>query len=244
MLLLAPLAMQAQHERGNWSIEIGMGSNCFDSDEGKMKTQDWNSDQNEGNTAFVQGEYLLNKHDALTAGLFYEQHSFFGYYTNSDAPFKYNLGGISGGIRHYFFHNRWIIQPYIGAQAYFNFFNDSHRTGKRIINADAPNGQATIDYSVKAPFLSLGPQLGVDIHILRSISLTFAYDYRFGLNGSNYVSGQFTSGRMAGTRIDVADNNIRHNVQIGIKVDFPFRTVSDNTRNTLIDLLIHMFAGR
>lgn len=100
-----------------------------------------------------------------------------------------------------------------------------------------PGSHGVLSYDVQCPALSLSPRIGLDIHLLGSLSLCIDYDYRIGLWESNKAQLRFTDGVMAGQTVGIDERNIRSGVSIGLKMDFPAKPISDKAKENLLWLI-------
>ena len=106
-----------------------------------------------------------------------------------------------------------------------------------------PGAYFQMDYDVQCPALTATPKLGVDIRLFSTVSLCLDGDLRFGLWGHNRYTVRYIDGPKAGQVSLHVNDNIRTAVNIGLKVDFPFKRISENTRNNLMLFLYSLFAS-
>ena len=220
-----------------WSIEAGIGGLQMLENRYDDGTNYVNEDQ--GNDFFISADYWLSYHLALTGGATFEQQGLYTDYSDGIGLKKVNMLGLHAGAKYYFFPRKWICQPHIGALLHTNVLNLGHQKGECHIVAGQgfPGCLAMMTYDVSCPALSLSPQVGVDIHLFSSVSFCVAYSLRFGLWGSNKASLRFTDGSVAGQTYGIDERNNRSCVSIGLKMDFPMKTVSEKAKNNLWMLL-------
>ena len=77
----------------------------------------------------------------------------------------------------------------------------------------------------------LGGGIGVDIHLLGSLSLCIDYDVRFGLWGHNKSELRFTDGPIVGHVVGIDERNLRSCISVGMKLDIPVKPISEMDRN-------------
>lgn len=231
-------------EEKQWSLQAGFGGitmleNGYD-DGRYYVTED------EGNAYYISADYWLSQRFAVTGGLTFEQQGLFTHLSEGIGLKKVNMLGISAGAKYYFFPKKWIFQPHIGAAVYTNCLNLGHQKGSSAVVAEQgyPGSHGMLSYDVSCPALSLSPQLGVDIHLFSSVSLCVDYDYRFGLWGSNKAQMKFTNGPMTGRTFCVDERNHRSCISLGLKIDFPVKSVSENAKNNLIWLIYSLISSK
>lgn len=181
---------------------------------------------------FVQGEYFFTKHDAVTGGLFYREKDYVNTIADNNNKFYYSDAGLKLGIRHYLFPHKWIVQPFVGVNTYVNFLNLNRSKGTKTLSGNGNGSDFKLKYDCQSSFLSLGPQMGVDVYIFKDIALGMEYDYSWGLNGSNHL---WTNNR------ESYDKNRGYNAYINLKVRLPYRDMSDKSRNNLYQLIESLF---
>ena len=226
----------------HWGISATVGSLTQQEAGG-----DVDSRENEGNAFGIAADYYLSNHFALTAGVYAEQT---GLLTELDydgiGKRKFWMAGLHAGAKYYPLPKKWIVQPYIGASVYANVLNLGHSRGSYDIKAnDYQQSRVHIDYDVHCPAVSLAPQVGVDLRLLSSLSLTLAADYRWGIYGKSSTDLRYLSGPDMGTALHLENPMNRTVLSLGLKIDFPLRPVNwDNVGTTLFDLLYMWINGR
>ena len=135
----------------------------------------------------LSADYFLKNRLALTGGLYYEQEGIATYYASGIGLKKVNMLGIEGGIKWYFFPQKWIIQPHIGALVQTNFLNLGHMKGseEHELKQGYPGSHVQLDYDVQCPALAVKPRIGLDLRVISTVSLCFAYDLSFGFMGTS-----------------------------------------------------------
>lgn len=216
-----------------WGIELTAGGVS-------MTDEPENMSANEGNTFTLAANYYLTQRLALSAGAYLETNGMYTALSYSGiGPKKYNMAGIMAGAKYYFFPKKWIVQPYIGGFIYTNILNLNDQKGSFTFH---PNiADITIlnaKYQVQCPVVSLAPQLGVDIRLWNSISLTLSGNWRWAPYGKVKATTTVPSGVMAGTQYNINESINRTALSIGLKIDFPMRRpVTLPKENTLFNIL-------
>lgn len=242
-LLLMPLAGLAQDGK-RWALQAGFGGvNMLENryDDGERYV---NEDQ--GNSFYMTADYYLTQRLALTGGLVYEQQGLFSDYSDGIGLKKVNMLGIEAGAKYYFFPKSWVFQPHIGGALYTNMLNLGHHRGEApvVLEQGYPGIHGVLTYDVSCPAISLSPQIGVDIHLLSSLSLCIDYDYRFGLWGHNQGWLRYTDGPLTGLTDGIDERNQRGCISVGLKVDFPLKLDSGKAGNNLLWLLYNWISSR
>ncbi len=235
-----PIPTFAQYDK-NWSLQAGFGE--INMVENKYNEGDQYIPEDKGNTFYLSADYWLSLRVALNGGLYLEQQGLITNYADGIGLKKVNMFGINAGAKYYFFPKKWVFQPHIGAYIYTNFLNLARTKGesKVAIEQGQPGSRGFLTYDVQCPALSLSPRIGIDIHLLSSLSLCFDFDYRIGLWGSNKAQLRFADGRMVGQTVGIEERNIRSSISIGLKMDFPVRPVSGKTMDNLFRLIYYWF---
>jgi hypothetical protein len=218
---------QKVHE---YTIDAGIGTHSITTDDGNRT----NILDIEGNSteAFVQGEYFLTRHDAVTGGLFYREKDYVKTIADKNNKFYYSEAGLKLGIRHFLLPHKWIVQPFVGVNTYVNFLNLNRSKGTKTISGNGEGHDFNLKYDCQSSFLSIGPQAGVDVYIFKDIALGLEYDYSWGLNGSNHL---WKNDR------ESYDKNRGQNIFLNLKVRLPYREMSDKGQNNLYQLIESLF---
>ena len=236
VIILGNLPTYGQEEK-QWSLQAGFGE--INMLENKFDEGDHLVSEDQGNAFYVSVDYWLSQRFALNGGIAYEQQGLYTDYSDGIGLKKVNMLGVNAGFKYYFFPKKWIFQPHIGASLYTNVLNLGHQKGKSSVTLDQghPGSHGALTYDVQCPALSLSPQIGIDIHLLSSLSLCIDYDYRVGLWGSSKAQLRFTDGALAGQTVGIDERNIRSCISIGLKMDFPAKPVSDGAKDNLLWLI-------
>ena len=224
----------AQGEVRQWGIEASMGQASMDCNYDASSL-----DANKANTFALSVDYYLHRHWALTGGIYMEQQ---GLYTNLSTGIglmKNWVAGIQVGAKWYPLAPKWIVQPYVGANLYTNVLNLPRQRGEKKVTAtQAWNGDGVMTYDIQHAIGSLSPKIGVDIRLVSSVNLTLGWDYRWEFYGHTNSNMRYTSGPVTWHEYPMKSNNSRGVINIGVKVDFPMRSVSEGTMQTLLGAIL------
>lgn len=237
-LLEMSIALPALAQDGKtWSLQAGFGG--IDMLENKYDEGDHFVSEDQGNAFYLSADYWLSQRFALSGGIVFEQQGLYTDYSDGIGLKKVNMLGVNAGAKYYFFPKKWIFQPHVGASVYTNVLNLGHQRGESPVTLEQgqPGSHGVLSYDVQCPALSLSPRIGLDIHLLSSLSLCVDYDYRIGLWGSNKAQLRFTDGALAGQTVGIDERNIRSSISIGLKMDFPAKPVSSEAKDNLLWLL-------
>ena len=140
------------------------------------------------------------------------------------------LRNIVLGARYYPLSNGCAIQPYAALVTYTNVgtLNKKSYMGCNISNM-AESYSYERHYSISYPRFSVAPAIGLDCYLFLSLALEFQYGFPLAVNGKTNVSTTYNG---KPETYDMRSNMHRHNIQIGLKLTFPFRFTSDDG-NTL-----------
>ena len=216
-------AVYAQDKRRQWAIDTNIGFTFFNI---KQNPIDHLSSKH-GKVTYLGAEYYIpDTHFSLRLGY---QNEKIKIIRDMVAPIQES---VSAGGRWYPAPYEWRIQPYLGANTNVYF------SGNQNSKWWNQNKGITTEYncSVKAPVISLAPSVGIDLYIFSSIALYINYSYNIGV-GSKYDIN-YSRNNQEPTRIT---GNINHqNLQLGIKINFPFiwsEEDSEGLGEALMDIL-------
>ena len=85
--------------------------------------------------------------------------------------------------------------------------------------------------------MAVKPRIGLDLRIISTVSLSFAYDFSFGLWGHQRADVRFLDHPLTGQICHYQADNIRSAFTLGVKVDFPTKPISDTAVNNLFMIL-------
>lgn len=234
-----PCHIAAQEQKGNWSIEANLGGgDLLDGDNSTIASDSYDFFS-------VGAHYWLSHRWALTGRLYYNSVQLLGNATFSSPLKRYSMGGIGAGTRFYFLPRKWVIQPYVGAEAQLNAFNLTTHRGKTTFTQNTMEPTVSIgEYAYRTPWLSAGPKLGCDIHLFRTVSLTFSGTLLYALGGHTTATVYGTSGGGAGrtTTLDTYFHRIQP--EFGLKIDLPMNLNGNKVQSTLLDILYAIIASR
>lgn len=239
-VVLLPLQTNADNEEKKWSIEANIGGGTISQDDDY-----WEVNNDQSNVFSLGIDYYLNRHIALSGGLFAEQRGLFSDYDESIGLLKHWSAGIYAGAKWYPLNQKFIMQPYAAANVYLNALNLPKQSGEMHVSpSNGIDGEGTLSYNIQHPIISAGPKLGLDIRLISSLSLTLAYELRYDFYGKADGELTMTSGNWAGKVYQQRDKRLDSIFSIGLKLDFPTRIVSENSRNNLILFLFGWLSNR
>ena len=221
----------------HWALQASFGETTLA--DNTSDGQDFYIGDEKGNYFALSADYYLNPHLALTGNLYYEQDGIATQYASGIGLKKANMLGLEGGIKWYFCPQKWVVQPHIGGLIQTNFLNLKRMQGSEthVLQQAYPGSHVQMNYDVQCPAIALKPKIGVDIRIISSVSLCFAYDIGFGFGGHHRADMRFLDLPFTGQTCQYQADNIRTTVSLGLKIDFPTRPVSGKTVNNLFMIL-------
>ena len=168
--------------------------------------------------------YLPNDHFSVVGGYNAETLQWFS------GDVSATLRNIVLGARYYPLSNGCAIQPYAALVTYTNVgtLNKKSYMGCNISNM-AESYSYERHYSISYPRFSVAPAIGLDCYLFSSLALEFQYGFPLAVNGKTSVSTTYNG---QPETYGMRSNMHRHNIQIGLKLTFPFRFTSDDG-NTL-----------
>ena len=233
---------QSDDASHRWAIAAGLGgTTLYDT---SPDGQDFYISDDEGNNFFVVGDYFIAKKIALTGGLYFQQDGLATDLASGIGLKKVNRLGVTAGAKAYFLPVKWIIQPHVGVNLRTNVLNlgTAKGTEKFLLTDGYPGNSLQLDYDVQCPALSVNPNIGVDIRLLSTLSLTVDCNLYYGLWGHSRSDLRFLSGSMVGQHALHTDGNLSTGFNIGLKMDFPTKKVSETARNNLLTMLFYLLA--
>lgn len=240
ILTLQPIVIFAQNESKKWSIEANLGGGTISQDD-----DCWEVNNDESNVFSLGADYYISRHVALSGGLYAEQRGLFTDYSENIGLLKHWSAGVYAGAKWYPLNQKYILQPYAAANLYLNALNLTKQTGEKYVKTNNGfDGQGKLDYKIQHPFISAGPKVGLDIRLISSLSLTLAYELRCDFYGEASGDLTMTSGNYAGKVYSQRDERLSSVVSIGLKLDFPTRSVSESSLNNLLLFLFDLFSKR
>jgi hypothetical protein len=167
------------------------------------------------------GEYYLPEKWRLQAGYFRTDIDYGSekagstYYGNGNRTME----GFQTGVKKYFLDPGFIIQPYLSGDVQLNW--SRHTEHWDLTYEGVHKRQQTIN-----PRISFVPGAGAELYLFSSIAFTIQYNFNIGLNSSTTLE---TSG---GQSYVMKDNGMFHNLELGLKISFPF-TVTERDGQTI-----------
>lgn len=241
LTLLVPTVCNAEDYERKWGMNISVRGVSYNSD---VTSKGYYPNDDEGNLFTLAADYYLTQRLALTGGLAFEQEGILTDLDDGIGLKKLNKFGPIAGAKYYFFPKKWIVQPHVGANLYFNFLN-LNSEGHGVYSADQgyPGSSVDVAWKAKCPFLTFSPQLGVDVRLISSVSLTLGWEYRAPIGGKVEYDARFINGPLTGQSVHIKDR-YSSAFNVGLKVDFPLRDVSDRSFNNLLNLLFIFFSNK
>ena len=209
-----------------WAVITGMNLSCP-----TTADRDHNAAHDERAASFANPlgnimleYYLPNDHFSVVGGYNAETLQWFS------GDVSATLRNIVLGARYYPLSNGCAIQPYAALVTYTNVgtLNKKSYMGCNISNM-AESYSYERHYSISYPRFSVAPAIGLDCYLFSSLALEFQYGFPLAVNGKTNVSTTYNG---KPETYDMRSNMHRHNIQIGLKLTFPFRFTSDDG-NTL-----------
>ena len=168
--------------------------------------------------------YLPQQHFSLVGGYNAETVQWFG--SEVDATMQ----NIVVGARYYPLNKRFALQPYASLMTNINVAGRHVRSSMSGWNAD---GSYERNSTISLPRVSVAPAVGVDCYIFSSLALEFQYGFPLAIDGKAHVA---TTCNGSPDVYRMRSNMHRHNIQIGLKLTFPFHFNSDD-RNTIVKFI-------
>ncbi len=139
------------------------------------------------------------------------------------------MEGLDWGVKRYFLDEHLFFQPYISAKGQFNW-------GRRFEwNNTAYEGFTGSSY-MRNPFMSVGPGVGADFYLFSSLAFVVRYNFMMGIHSKTRVNVHAENDRP----FRYEDRGMYHNLELGLKVTFPFH-FSEEDGWTLYLLLLDLF---
>ncbi len=232
LLLLLALTSVAAHASDDetprrWAVIGGMGISC--PTVGSHDVPDFRTEKTatfDSPGAVVMAEYYLpSDHFSVLGGYTAETLNWY----EGDVSVK--MHNVALGARYYPLSRRCAVQPYASLMAYGNVARRAVSGSADVLYA---NQGYKRDYTVSAPFLSVAPTVGFDVYILSSVAIEVQYGFPVALGGKTDVSSVY--GGHSGT-YGLHSNMNRHNIQVALKLTFPFRVSGKEAGNCLLDLI-------
>lgn len=246
LLLACPFTLPAQDndEPVRWAVAARVGGITLD--DATPNGQDFYLNDDEGNTFHLSADYYLSRRLALTGGLYLESDGMMTDAADGTGFRHINMTGVEGGVKYYFFPLKWVVQPHIGALLQTNVMNLGRTKGSGIFVADQayPGSRFRMTWDVQCPGISAIPQIGVDIHLLSTLSLCIDAEYRFGLWGHNRYDVTWLDGPLVNQTCHRKNSWMRTNLSVGLKMDFPTKPVSTRAWNNLLMILQSLIASK
>lgn len=227
MLLMCPTLLFAQNEERRWAIDGFIGPTFI-----KDKTDITDPfGQRNGLAKYFGAEYYIpNTH--FSARLGYQSESL--YLGKQLIQAEQSTVNISG--RYYPLPEHWFFQPHAGLGMNFLVSSDNSKEGYESLNGLTTSYTADIH----SPRVAFTPTIGFDLYLLSSVALFVDYSYNLGINNKysvswaqNYTMPQTVTGNLN-----------HHNLNIGLKVTFPFHFTSHDGSTMLQSIIGSLIVSR
>ncbi len=203
--IMLPSFSFAQDEDRRWALEGNIGPTFI-----KDKTNISGPGAKNGHATYFGAEYYIpDTHFSARVG--YQSESLFlGTDLITAEQNTVNLGG-----KWYPGAAYWKVQPHLGLSTHILVSQDNSVEGWQGINGE----QTSYVADIHSPRFALSPSLGVDLYFLTSVALTADFSYSIGINGRY----DFDYSNNNNKPIHVHGNLNHANLQLGLKITFPFR---------------------
>lgn len=165
----------------------------------------------------LTGELYLPKKWNLQAGYFRSEISY--------GDCSRTMEGLHLGAKKYFLSRDFILQPYLSAAAQVNW--GRHLERESFLYPEYGREQ----YS-RNPRLSFLPGAGLEFYLFSSVAFVVDYSFAMGIDSRSQLS-VYPDGKRC---FSMADKGMYHNLQLGVKLTFPFTFTGGDTIN-LISLI-------
>lgn len=154
-----------------------------------------------------------------------------------------SLSNLEVGGRYYLLPQRFIVQPYGGLTTGWNLSprRESGTVSSYYYNVAKHAYLKDYDchYQIKEPLFTVAPVVGADIYILSCLAFTVEYNFRMGVGGK--ITGEVERRNSSEIGI-VGSKGMRHNLSIGLKINFPF-TLTQQDGNSILQWLDDVIFG-
>lgn len=174
----------------------------------------------------VMGEYYLPKKWSVEAGYYRTEVS----YGDADRTME----GLQLGARKYLINPDFFIQPYLTTAMQVNWSSPIKEKAERWYEQTNLFGTEHYDiaWNTKNPRVSLAPGVGTEIYLLSPIAFVARYSFNIGLGSRTCVDVTSTSGKS----YQMKDKGMYHQLELGVKITFPFR-FTDEDGESLLNVL-------
>lgn len=213
LLIISVIHVYAQDDKRTWSLSF-TGSPFVR----PVLTRNL-SDHSVGhgfNAFTVTGEYYLPKKWSAEAGYFRTEIDYGG---NSRT-----MEGIQLGIRRYFLDEFFFIKPYVAAVTQFNW--GRHIEKSYVLYNKYLNSQYT-----RNPVVIFSPVVGAEVYLFSPVAFVIRYSFNMGIHSKTIID-VLPENRLA---YSLQDKGMYQNLELGIKITFPFR-FSDDKQRALINV--------
>lgn len=217
-------AVFAQNEERRWAVEGNIGPTFI---RNKTDIHEIFGQDNGFSKYFGMEYYIPSSHFSIRLGYQSETLNLGSQIISTDQQTI-----VSGG-RWYPAPERWAIQPHIGLSTNILVANDNTSTGY----FQNMYGETKFSANISSPRISFTPSIGADLYIISSVALYIDYSYNIGINNRYNITYAMNNGE--NSYVHGCLNH--HNLQIGLKVSFPFHFTSKDGNTILESILTTIF---
>ncbi len=176
----------------------------------------WNGGSSSGFT--LKGEIFLPNKWHVQAGYF-----------RTEVGYDYGdrtMEGLQVGIKKYFLHPEFVLQPYLLAAGQVNwsdYTEYSQGRGETYTNGVLRSSYTRLQQTTN-PRISFLPGAGLDLYLLSSVAFVMEYSFNMGINSHTSIEVS-PDGR--GPYV-ARDKGMFHNLSLGVKLTFPFTVTSED----------------
>lgn len=192
-----------------------------------LTTNPSNYSTGRGSSAFsISGEYYLPKKWSVEAGYYRSEVS----YGDADRTME----GLQSGVKKYLVNPDFFIQPYLTTALQVNWSSPLKEEGACWYEHTDFSGTKHYDitWNAKNPRISFAPGVGTEIYLLSPIAFVARYSFNMGLGSKTSVDVTSTSGEA----YRIKDKGMYHQLELGVKITFPFR-FTDKDGESLLNIL-------
>jgi hypothetical protein len=134
------------------------------------------------------------------------------------------MEGIQTGMKKYFLHPDFFIQPYLAASTQLNW-------GRHLEGRNEYDTHQRLKYT-QNPRLSLAPAVGTEIYLLSPLALVVRYNINIGFDSRTTLDIQSPPE----DAYRMKDRGMYHQLELGMRITFPFR-FTDEEGISLLNIL-------
>lgn len=176
-----------------------------------------------GSSFSILGEYYLPKKWSAEAGYFRTEVKC-GYSERT-------MEGLQLGVKKYFVTPDFFLQPYVTTAMQFNWSSPMKEdyVSWYELHSIVASERYDVSVNLENPRLSFAPGVGAEFYLLSPIAFVARYSFNIGLGSNTNVEVLSPSGQ--GFRMK--DKGMYHNLELGVKITFPFRFTDEDSSSIL-----------